>query len=828
LHTMFERQSPRFALTHLLDNLSQRRIIYMHAPAGFGKTVSTLLWLEHRQTISPIKWELISLDVYDDNATEFCRRFITALVNLHPDNKDFTRIVANPLRKTAPMEFTLHVISLLGKTNDPYIIVLDDLHVIGNEDILTFIPIMLKRLPENYSILLLSRAEPPRSFYDIVAKGDLPIVSSEHLKFNENEIKTLFELNGKHITNKQAKDILISTGGWVIGIRAFLLARGEAYTTRLNDRYLKSFLQTHVWERWTTEYKEFMKAVSVVEEMTPSLCDYLTSNKHSETMLDALMQENAFLRVVGKDTYKFHDLFRAFLLDLLPQSERGAHYNGAARYYYKQRDYYRSVQYFLKGENDDGVADSIYNMYNYNSSYASVEDTLHIVRLSLSERVIKKHPFLLEAEAWCAYVDGRPAECEQYLDKYYKLLPKIILKSPRSAITSIFVRCMDYRNDFIKMVTSLRMAPFKADVRAYTPSLTQSLPYFHRAGRDFSEIFLDIDNKFTIIEKSLGSFLGADFSIIKACAYAGFHYECGNIHEAHEYALIACASISVGASSEMKFCAMMLLAASLNASGQPVTEAISNIDAMIKKDNAFYLTANFRAFKIRLLLANGNKDAANEWLSEQIDGPNSHLSFYKSYRHFTTARAYITKGEYNNAVMMLKKLLALAESYNRPLDIIEARILLAIANWKKGRGGINIALDCLNEAIHVAYKYKYRQLFTNDGAELTAMLHRLQKRAYQSPAHMPAEFVKTLYIAATYGAKQNQGLTGNTMPKKMNFTDKQKTVMRLMCEGHSRATIAQIMGLKPNGVKSHTTLIYNKLSVSNNMEAVLKIKELGL
>ncbi|MCL2221781.1 MAG: LuxR C-terminal-related transcriptional regulator, partial [Oscillospiraceae bacterium] len=56
---------------------------------------------------------------------------------------------------------------------------------------------------------------------------------------------------------------------------------------------------------------------------------------------------------------------------------------------------------------------------------------------------------------------------------------------------------------------------------------------------------------------------------------------------------------------------------------------------------------------------------------------------------------------------------------------------------------------------------------------------------------------------------------------------KQKEVMRLMCAGHSRNDIAQIMGLKPSGVKSHTKLIYQKLTVSNSIEAVIKIKEAG-
>jgi len=110
------------------------------------------------------------------------------------------------------------------------------------------------------------------------------------------------------------------------------------------------------------------------------------------------------------------------------------------------------------------------------------------------------------------------------------------------------------------------------------------------------------------------------------------------------------------------------------------------------------------------------------------------------------------------------------------------------------------------------------------------MLHRLQKRVVNNSysGELPSDFVKSLYIAATVGSKHFRGLTAGRPAQNLKFTDKQKEVMRLMCAGHSRHEIAKKMGLKPNGVKSHTTLIYNKLSVSNSIEAVLKIKELGL
>jgi len=832
-------QVPRPALMKRLDDLLEKRIVYVHAPAGFGKTVSSFLWLEHKKSLANTQQAWVSLDEHDNKTSEFCRRFTSALMRLQPENSALRDLATQPAYKTAPVEFTLYAIDALVETRDEHVLVLDDLHVIQNNEILNLLPGLFKRMPENFTLLLLSRKAPSDSFSGIMAKGEISIINTDHLQFSSREIKSFFDRNGRPISNRQADMILESTGGWAIGIRALLLSEEESYSTKLTDRYLENFLKMHVWERWDDSARNFMTLVSVVEELTPDLCEKLIEgNKISISgaqMLDRLVRDNAFLRVVGNDTYKFHDLFRDFLLHMLEQRGEqviNRQYDRAGEFYFGKRDYFRSVRYFSNAKNNDGVAKSLYQMYDYKSPYASVEDTLNSARSALNEAIVASHPFLLEVQIWGAFVEGRAKEFEDYMDKYNKLLPKIILRNPRSAIIHMLLRVIDYRKNFVGTVKTLRMVPFKGSVRAYTPSTTQSIPFFHRSSRDYSDISFDMHNLIALTKKSFGAVVGEEFDVMEECLFAGFHYEKGNLHEAQTHALAACAKIPEGCSSEIKLCAMVILTASLFASGQAesANKSFSDIEDMIKQDNAFYLNPNFRAYQFEMKLMDGDMEAAKEWLISYGESPYNHLAFYKIPQHFTTARAYIVTGDNNRAILFLKKLLALAESYNRPIDIIETKILLAIAHWAKGRSGSGIALDYLEQAIETAYKYKYTQLFAKGGADLMTMLHRMQKRSRLggSSGEVPADFVKSLYVAAVAGARHFKGLTGGRQPESLKFTDKQITVMRLMCAGHSRNEIASQMGLKPYGVKSHTNLIYNKLNVSNSVEAIVKIKELGL
>jgi len=383
------------------------------------------------------------------------------------------------------------------------------------------------------------------------------------------------------------------------------------------------------------------------------------------------------------------------------------------------------------------------------------------------------------------------------------------------------------------MMKTLRRIPFKGHFKVATPTITFNMPHFHRSSRDFSELALDMDKSLALVEKSFSDILGDEFAIIRECLYAGFHYERSCLDEAHEHAMTACAKLPDGCSAEIKFCAMMILASVLYALGRDAeADAIlENVKSMIELTKTYYLNANLHAFLFRLKLTESDKDAAKDWLKSKNGSVLDNLSFFKLYQHFTTARAYIVMGNYTNAVLFLQKLLGLCQRYRRPLDMIEARILLSIVYWKKGKSGLNIALDHLEQAVLTAHEYGYTQLFANEGPELINMLHRMQKRSVQknyTGGKIPSAFVKTLYIAASAVSKHSKGLTGGNAPVNLTFTDKQRTVMRLMCEGYSRNEIAENMGLKPNGVKSHTELIYRKLDVLNYLDAVLKIKELKI
>ena len=827
--------APRAELMQLLDDCSLKKIIYACAPAGYGKSFSIRLWMS--RSVSAGAWLTIN-SFSGSNPAEFSQQLINALSSLQPDNDALKGAAEYTSFSSAPFEFikqALKSFRLFAPKQAEYILVIDDLHLITDPYINKILPDLLLELSESVTVCVLSRAEPPDSFSEYVLKNTMALVGAESFKFTESEVGAFFESCGQKLTDRQVRDIVSSTSGWAIGLNAILLSGSYRKGRKLLSRYLDTFIREQIWEKWDDERREFLLCVSVADELTPDFCNAMTGRKDGAEALDELVRENAFISVDNENVYRFNHLFLDFLRQVFECKSKNAknkYYQRAGDWFYKCADYYRAVEYYIKGENKTGITKSLKHMYDYNSPYAAIEDTLSIIRLSVDDSIVKEYPFLLEVQAWTAFVEGRGTDMEAALDKYYKQLPKIVLQHPASAQTAMLLRCMDYRNSLIKMTEDLKILPLKLFGLTNTPSLSQNMPLFHRSGRDFTELALDENYGFSLFGKTIGVLVGEEYGVIEDLLRGGLAYERGKLGDAYELALSASAKVNESFAPEIQFCTDMLLSTVLDVQGHTIEsqKVLDSANSMIELHKAYYLNANFCAFSCRRKLAAGDIEAAQNWLSYDAESLHSKLTFYKLYQYFTTARALIATGDNNMAIILLKKILALCEQYRRPLDCVEANILLAIAYWKKVRGSQNNALEPLENAIISARDYGYTQVFANEGADLSNMLHKLQKRVIQKDytGSLSAAEVKTLYYTALARAKSSPGLTGGRFPENLAFTDRQITVMRYLNDGLTQKEIAEKIGIKPSSVKVHVSLIYKKLDVSNVADAIIKIRELGV
>ena len=828
--------APRDELMKLLDTASSKNIIYVHAPAGYGKSFSIRMWMAERGGGA---WLNVS-QLAGRKPSQFYEKLITALVALQPGNKALMEILSHKSFTAAPYEYSENAINsfhthAVNNVGQQYIIAIDDFHLIENPNIIKRIPGLIISLSGIAKLCIISRAEPPDNFSEFLLKDIMTIVDIKHLKFTKPEVKEFFASCGQSLNEKQIISIMAATDGWAIGLNAFLLSGKKQRGPKQLSRYLEAFIKEQIWEKWDIGRRDFILRVSIEDEITPDFCNAITDRRDGADMLEALVKENAFISAEGESTYRFHHLFQDFLtktLDAESEKKKNDIYTKAGDWFFKRKNYYKAVEYYIKSKNKNGITKSLKLMYNHNSPYAAIEDTVDIIHQSVDGAILDEYPFLLETLAWAAFVEGQGTDMEAYLDRYFKQLPKIIILHPASAQTALLLRSMDYRKNLADVTRSIKKLPLRLFGQSNTPSFTQNMPFYHRSSRDFSEYAHDTEKNIELLEKTIGVLIGDERDTHIGLICAGLDYEKGNINNAYEQALSISAKVKDSFAPETLFCAYMLLAAILNAQGyhSDMQKILNSVEDMIGRHKAYYLNANLRAFICRVKLENGDAKAAQEWLKDSAEPQHSPLSFYKLYAHFTTARSYIVTGEYNMAILFTKKLQALCEQYRRPLDIIETNILLAIAYWKKARGRQNDALHPLQKAIVSARQYGFTQVFANEGAEISNILHRLHKQAVQKDynGELLPEEIKTLYISALAQAKHMRGLTGGRAPANIKFTTQQKIIMRHLNDGQTHNSIADKMNLKPSTIKTHMGLIYKKLDVVNGMDAIIKIRELGV
>ena len=819
----------RRSLIRLLDEYKNYRVITICAPAGCGKTVTISQWLSENTRANAI----FSLDEYDNNLVSFCERFCASLLACQPKNKTFENILSHPSFQSAPDQFALRAVSALSSRKQT-VFVLDDLHIINDKGILNLLAVFVKRLPKNFQVVLISRHEIPAEFSELWLSGHAARIGVEQLLFSNEEIKTLYNKRGNPITQEQVKEINHQTQGWAIGINACLLAGKESFDISLD--YLDNFIETNIWRKWDEATREFMLRTAFLRELTPDLCMHMTCMDDCDNFLKVLVQKGAFILQVKKGTYHYHHLFQQFLRRmtekcgdefLLPLFEKEGYWHMS------QSDYFNAFNCFLRSKSHESIARCFGALVDIGDSDIILPKIMSIAEHPEFVVAAKKYPFMLFMLAFCALAESRANDMVSIMDEYYTRHPEIVEKWPATSYKIIYMFNFDFRVSLEQLSNVFGEVPSTAsavNTSVIRWSATMHMPMLHRAIRDYSELSTsDTTESVRAQIAKTGWMIGEEEPLFHATLTAGLLYEQGQLEKAHEYATNAVACIKNHYTAEKKFCAFSILICVLDALGdtKEADTVLQSALAMIERDKAYYLIQNSNAFIMRRKFAKGDIEAANNWIEthKQISEEPNVWSIYIS---ITSCKAFILVEEYSAAIVLLRKILEIANAFNRIQDVIDIRIMLSIACWKKERKFQSEALEHLEAACLTAYSYGYVQMFINDSAELSGMLRKLQKRVEQREAedrnHL--SFINMLYLKTNNNSDVNP-IQGK-LEESIKFTDKQKIIMIMICEGKTQREIAQALGIKESTLRYHRESLYSKLKVTNMQDAVKKINTLQL
>lgn len=409
------------------------RLALISAPPGAGKTTLIVQWLAQRRI--PAGW--LSLDERDNLLPRFFAYLIEALQGVVPGAGQS----AQPLLDL-PGVHVGELVALL--TNDlidspgPFVLVLDDFHILTNPLLHQAVDLLIDALPAQARLVLLSREDPGIPLARRRASGQLVEIRHSDLSFTSTETASFFEKTiGLCLRPEQVHLLDTRIEGWIAGLQMASIAMqapaaGDApqvhdaqpHTERFlqdfsaSQRFIVDYLMEEVLARQPEELQTFLLQTSILERMQPDLCAAVTgkTRRQCQTLLEQITKANLFVIPLGVvddapgmgPWYRYHHLFGRLLLGRLQSESPELAVElmlRASNWFEANGDPRLAVEYALRAQDPQRAADLMDRYRTERWHTVDLEFFQLVNRLPLE--VIAKRPSLCLQSAWLCVLFGQ-------------------------------------------------------------------------------------------------------------------------------------------------------------------------------------------------------------------------------------------------------------------------------------------------------------------------------------------------------------------------------------------------------------------------------------
>ncbi|MCO8275903.1 LuxR C-terminal-related transcriptional regulator [Actinoplanes sp. TRM 88003] len=281
-------------------------LMLLIAPPGYGKTVVLRQWA----AADPRPFVWLGVEPADADPVRLRRRLEDAL---------------EPVRSAAP-----------------WVLVVDDLHVIRGRPGQQVIVDVIERLPAGCHLVVAARTRLGLPVGGLRAEGRSAEFGLAELRLSAAEALEVLRRTGALIPEEQALAVARRFDGWPVGIYlAALTLRDQADAApRISGAfpYVSEYFRDVVLAGESAETVRFLMRSALLDPVSAGLCDAALRRAGSGQTLAGLAARNVFVSPVDPAvrSYRFHPAFRDMLLAELrrrePAVERDVHRRAAAWY----------------------------------------------------------------------------------------------------------------------------------------------------------------------------------------------------------------------------------------------------------------------------------------------------------------------------------------------------------------------------------------------------------------------------------------------------------------------------------------------------------------
>jgi LuxR family maltose regulon positive regulatory protein len=235
-----------------------------------------------------------------------------------------------------------------------------------------------------------------------------------------------------------------------------------------------------------------------------------------------------------------------------------------------------------------------------------------------------------------------------------------------------------------------------------------------------------------------------------------------------------------------------------------------------------WIVSRVAAWKAKIWLKAGNKGALYQWVQERLLSTEDALLFVREVEYLMLARILILRGELQDAVNLVERLIERAQAGGRVTRQIEMLLVLALA--VKEQGDADKAMATLSKGLSLAEQGGHLRIFVNEGPPMARLLYEALSR------QISPDYVRRLLAAFPMTTTEAPEPTKSHLAELElvePLSERELEVLELLAEGLTNREIASRLFLSLNTVKAHTRNIYGKLGVHNRTQAVVRARALG-
>lgn len=412
--------SRRVRIDHVLEQ--EPDLLIVTAAAGYGKST----FLAELASTDPRPHAWLTLDSTHDEPAALLADVAFALDRIETVDAsllDDLHVHAFSIEGPLMSRFG----HMLQHRERPFLLVLDDVHVLRSGEALHALAELIDRVPPGSLLALGSRTQPDLPLGRLRACRTVVEVHERDLALDTDDAAAMLAAFGIEADPADVTRLVEHSEGWPMAVYlAGLAHRRDRRSPHVPDlagdsRVMVDYFSEVFLSDLEPEVASFLLRLAPLERFCGPLCDEVLGSEGSSVLLEDLYRRN--LLVVALDDrrqwYRLHHLFAEFLAAELDRREPTAAavlLARASRWHEAHGDDEESVSYAVRSGDAERTARlviELFDAYAARGRHATIERWMH----QLGDTHLATYPRLLPSMSLAAFMSGDAAAAQRWLDR---------------------------------------------------------------------------------------------------------------------------------------------------------------------------------------------------------------------------------------------------------------------------------------------------------------------------------------------------------------------------------------------------------------------------